>query len=164
MSGVLKKPERERQKPRSGKKMGKMTSFLSLFSGISFFYHLLFCSAETLRQELEREKMMKRLLMTELWNSPLVAWRMAWCLLSVFFLRALCAHSSTTHRCVLCSPRSPSLVEANFWLDLYGRSYFRLLSIRVFLLLSIVGTGFGKPRRRKMGKWDSLWVLPVCLC
>lgn len=32
-------------------------------------------SAETLRQELEREKMMKRLLMTELWHSTLAAWR-----------------------------------------------------------------------------------------
>lgn len=35
----------------------------------------LLLSAETLRQELEREKMMKRLLMTELWHSTLAAWR-----------------------------------------------------------------------------------------
>lgn len=78
---------------------------LQFFRGfISQFYHLLlFFSAETLRQELEREKMMKRLLMTELWNSPFVAWRMAWCLLSVFFLRALCAHPARhTNVCSVC--------------------------------------------------------------
>lgn len=46
----------------------KLRLLMPFFRGfISQFYHLLFLfSAETLRQELEREKMMKRLLMTEL--------------------------------------------------------------------------------------------------
>lgn len=59
-----------------------------------------------------------------------VAWRMAWCLLSVFFLRALCAPSSTTYTCVLCSPGYLWFIEARFWLE-FRKVIFCLLSISV---------------------------------
>lgn len=42
----------------------------------------------------------------------------------VFVLWAVCAHSSTAYKCVLCSPRSPWVVQANSWLDLHWKSYF----------------------------------------
>lgn len=73
-----------------------------------------------------------------------------------------CSLQHSTQTCALFT-RSPWLVEANFRLDFIGEVILCLLSIRAFLLLSIDGTGFGEPRRRKIGKWDSFLVLPVCI-
>lgn len=79
----------------------------------------------------------------------------AFCPFSFF---GLCVLTPAQHTDV-CSvhPGLRGWLKPTSGLTFMGEVTFCLLSIRVFLLLSIVGMGFGKPRRRKMGKWDSLF-------
>lgn len=78
---------------------------------------------------------------------------------SVRFLSSgfVCSLQHSTQMCALFAQVSDcGWLKPTSGLTFMGEVIFFLLSIRVFLLLNIVGTGFGKPRRRKMGRWDSL--------
>lgn len=75
----------------------------------------------------------------------------------------VCSLQHNTRMCALLTQVSVVGLKPTSGLTFIGEVIFCLLSIRGFLLLNLAGTGLGKPGRRKMGKWDSLLVLPVCL-
>lgn len=70
-----------------------------------------------------------------------------------FFSSGFGCSLSTTCKCALRVPRPLGLwVKPTSGLTFIGKVTLCLLSMRVFLLLSVFETGCGKPRRRKMGK------------
>lgn len=105
---------------------------------------LLFLSAETLRQELEREKMMKRLLMTELWDSALAAWRWHGAFVRFLSSGSVCSLRHDVQKCALSAQVSRvSGSQLPAWLR--WESYFYVSwAWEVFLLLNAVETGFGR--------------------
>lgn len=81
----------------------------------------------------------------------------------IFRLRVLWAHSSATCRCVLRPPRSPWWLKPTSRLTFIGKVTLCLLSIRGFLLLNVVETGWVSLGEEIWENVDSFSEVPVCV-